>query len=163
MQTAAAVGAAVVGPLLVVAFRGFHRAGSNEMAGFLLGVPLLALGLAGLVTTGTQTVTIDPALRRITVEDTDRFGSKERLIPFGDVASVHIGFLGKPSNYVKRYYLVLRLSNGAEYSLFAPGRFYAGASERSTVEGWPRRLEGCLAAGQDAQRDLAGAVSRWSG
>jgi hypothetical protein len=39
------------------------------------------------------------------------------------------------------FYLVLKLRNGEEYPLFAPGRFFEGASDRSTVEGWRQRLE----------------------
>jgi hypothetical protein len=42
------------------------------------------------------------------------------------------------------YYLVLKLRNGEEYPLFAPGRFFQGASDRSVVEGWRRRLEDYL-------------------
>jgi hypothetical protein len=32
-------------------------------------------------------------------------------------------------------------AQGEEYPLFAPGRFYDGASDRSIVEGWKLRLE----------------------
>jgi hypothetical protein len=35
----------------------------------------------------------------------------------------------------------LKLRDGEEYPLFAPGRLYDGASDRSIVEGWKLRLE----------------------
>jgi len=54
--------------------------------------------------------------------------------------------VGKKSNFVKTYYLVLKLTNGQEYPLFAPGRFYPGADSRATVETWRRRLVGYLSA-----------------
>lgn len=129
---------------LAVGFRDFHGTGGNAPAGFLLGVLLLVIGVAGFLVIGKQTVVVDPAMRRITVEDSDLFGTKKRSIPFSDVVGVGIGYLGKRSNYVTWYYLAPRLRDGKEYALFSPGRFYKGASDRSTVEGW-RRLERCLA------------------
>jgi hypothetical protein len=44
--------------------------GSNAMAGFLLGVLLLFIGVAGFLLSGKQTVVVDPKSRRITIEDT---------------------------------------------------------------------------------------------
>jgi hypothetical protein len=60
------------------------------------------------------------------------------------VTGVSIGSLGKKSNFVQTYYLVLKLANGQEYPLFAPGRFYPGASDRATVESWRERLQGYM-------------------
>ncbi len=54
---------------------------------------------------------------------------------------VRIGYLVKKSNFANFYSLVLELRNGKEYPLFAPGRFFPGASNCSTVEGWPVRLK----------------------
>jgi hypothetical protein len=55
-----------------------------------------------------------------------------------------LGYLGKRSNFVTWYYLVLKLRSGEEYPLFSPGRFFKGGSDRSTVAGWRQRLEGYL-------------------
>jgi hypothetical protein len=144
-QTALAVVCAVVGLALAIGFRDFHGSGGNALAGFLLGVLLLVIAVAGLLVTGKQTVVVDPAMRRITVEDVNLLGAKERSIPFGDVVGVGVGFLGKRSNYVTWYYLALRLRDGKKYALFSPGRFFKGASDRSTVESWKQRLERYLA------------------
>jgi hypothetical protein len=57
------------------------------------------------------------------------------------VGEISVGYLGKKSNNVQWYYLVLKLRGGETYSLFAPGRFHEGGSDRSVVEGWRRRLE----------------------
>ena len=117
------------------------------LAGFLLGVLLLVIGAAGLLVSGTQTVIVDPALRRIVVEDKTVFsGRKRREIAFGEVTGISIGYLGKKSNFVQTYYLVLKLTNGQEYSLFAPGRFYQGTNSRATVETWRQRLQEYLSA-----------------
>jgi hypothetical protein len=125
---------------------GFHSQLSSPgmtdgKAGFLLGVLLLVIGIAGFLGQGRQTVVVDPAVQRIIVEDRTWFGTKRRSIGFQEIVEIGIGFLGKRSNYVTMYYLVLKLRNGEEYSLFAPGRFYEGASDRSVVEGWRKRLE----------------------
>lgn len=144
-QLAIAIGATVVGLLIMYGARGFHTGGQNVLAGFLLGVMLLLIGLAAAVVSGPQTVTVDPRIRRIEVDDSYLVGTRKRSIAFSEVRDVSIGFLGKSSNYARTYYLVLHLVDGREYPL-APGRFYEGASDRSVVEGWRQRLEEYLSA-----------------
>lgn len=143
-QLALAVGASVVGASLAFGFRGFRADGENALAGFLLGLLLLVIGVSGILASGRQTVTVDPKSRRVTVDDRYLFGSRSRVIAFQDIGDISIGYLGKASNYVQHYYLVLHLANGTEYSLFAPGRFFEGSSSRSTVEGWRERLQDCI-------------------
>ena len=131
----------MVGLVLVIGFRNFSVSGTNAMAGFLLGVLLLLIGVAGFLVGGRQTVVVDPKARRITIEDSNRFRPKKRSIPFSDIVGISIGYLGKRSNFVTWYYLVLTLRNGEEYPLFSPGRFFAGGSDKSIVAGWKQRLE----------------------
>ena len=104
-----------------------------------MGLLLLLTGVGGFLVSGKQTVIVDPKTRLITIEDSNRFHTKRRSIPFSKVVGISIGYLGKGSNYVTWYYLVLKLRNGKDYQLFAPGPFFAGASDRGTVEGWRRR------------------------
>ena len=140
-QMAALVACVVVGFVLVVGFRDFRGFGTNAMAGFLLGLLLLLIGVAGFMVSGKQTVVVDPKARRITIEDSNRFRTKKRSISFSEIVGISLGYLGKRSNYVTWYYLVLKLRSGEEYPLFAPGRFFEGGSDRSVVEGWRLRLE----------------------
>lgn len=140
-QLALAAGCALVGALLLIGFRDFSSAGTNALAGFLLGALLLLAGVAAFLASGRQTVIVDPRARRIVVEDSGRFGGRQRTIAFGDIEGISIGYLGKASNFVQWYYLALKLRSGENYPLFAPGRFYEGASDRATVAGWQQRLE----------------------
>ena len=140
-QVVLSVACVVAGLVLMIGFRDFAGSGTNAMAGFLLGVLLLFIGVAAFLASGKQTVVVDPGARCITIEDSNRFRSKTRLIPFSDIVGVGIGYLGKRSNFVTWYYLVLRLRNGEEYPLFAPGRFFAGGSDQSVVASWRQRLE----------------------
>ena len=117
-QTMLSAACALAGLVLVIGFRNFNGFNSNATAGFFLGMLLL---------------------------DANRFGTKKRLIPFSNIVEVGIGYLGKKSNYVTWYYLVLKLRDGKEYPLFSPGRFFEGGSDRSVVAGWKRRLEGYVA------------------
>ncbi len=145
-QLAVSVGCALAGSVLAAGFRDFGSLRSNSGAGFLLGLLLLGIGVWGLFAAGKQTVTIDGGTRLITVDDVRLIGgAKQRIIPFGDVLDVTLGFLGKRSNLVKNYYLVLRLRSGESYALFAPGRYFEGSSDRTVVEGWRDRLLGYLA------------------
>lgn len=144
-QLALALLATVLGLILVIGFRHFGAAGfSNSLAGFLLGVLLLVVGLAALLTQGRQTVVIDPRGRSIVIEDETPFGNKTRVIRFDEIADTGIGYLGKTSSFVNFYYIVLRLRNGRKYSLFPPGRFYDGWSDRPAMEARRQRLERML-------------------
>ncbi len=141
-QMVIAIVSVAVGTALSIGFRGFAGSGTgNGRAGFLLGLLLLLIGLAGLLTLARQTVVVDPMTRIITIENKGIFGAKRRQISFADVTRISIGFLGKKSNFVTSYYLVLKLKDGTDYSLFSRGQFYTGASDRPTVEGWRQRLE----------------------
>ncbi len=148
IQMVLSVGCTAVGLVLAI---GFYAPGrpvtANTQAGFLLGLLLLVIGVMGLLVQGKQTVVIDPATRRITVEDKTLLGSKRRVIKFQEIGEIHVGYLGKTSNFVRNYYLSLRLKSGEDYPLFAPGRFYKGTSNRSVVEGWKDRLQKHIATG----------------
>ena len=139
-QTALAIGCTIVGALILYGARGFQTLNSNAGAGFLLG-----LGIAAFLVSGRQSVIIDPTKRTIRIDDEGRLGRKSHTLRFDDIADIGIGYLGKKSNYVTWYYLNLKLKNGKEYPLFAPGRFYEGGSDRSVVEGWRDRLRGYIA------------------
>lgn len=141
-QTALAIVCVLIGVVLAIGFRHFSGPGmTNSLAGFLLGLLLLFIGIWGLLVSGKQTIVIDPKTRCITVEDITRFRTKKRSIPFSDIVDISIGYLGKRSNYVSFYYLVLKLRSGEEYPLFGAGRFYEGGSDRAVVESWRQRLE----------------------
>jgi hypothetical protein len=147
-QLLTAAGCVIVGLALVAGFRNFGSWGSNEGAGFMLGILLLLIGVAGVVTAGSQTVTVDPRSRRILVRESSRLTTKEKVILFADIEDIRIGYLGKKSTGVTFYYLDLKLRSGGTYPLFAAGRFYRGGSDRATVEGWRQRLQMYLVAGQ---------------
>lgn len=144
-QLAVGIGAAVVGGALAWATCDFATRGGDVFAGFLLGLLLLVLGAASVLMSGPQTVIVDPRKRLIQVTDVHPGGRKLTTIPFQHVAQISIGYLGKRSAFMNTYYLVLHLTDGREYPLFAPGRFYQGASDRGVVEGWRERLQSYLA------------------
>jgi hypothetical protein len=112
MQRVVAIGSTAVGLLLMVALRGFQSGDGNALAGFLLGVLLLVVGIAGVVISEAQTVTVDPRARQIEVVDSSLLGGRTRTIPFRQIDRVGIGYLGKGSNRVQTYYLVLHLGDG---------------------------------------------------
>ena len=87
-------------------------------------------------------------LERLNYSENTRNGYRRiyrRVIDFADIAEVRLGYLGKSSNLVNFYFLQLWLADGSDYPLFAPGRFYAGTSNRATVDAWRTRLIGMLA------------------
>ncbi|MCX7192348.1 MAG: hypothetical protein NTY60_01760 [Proteobacteria bacterium] len=144
-QTALALACIAAGIILAMGFRHFDASGmTNSLAGFLLGMMLLLIGISAFLAGGKQTIVVDPKSRRIVVEDTNRFGVKKRFILFGDIVDTGIGYFGKRSNDVNFYYIVLKLRSGEKYPLFAPGRFYEGGSDRQVMENRRQRLEECI-------------------
>ena len=143
-QTALAIGAVVVGLVLMFGFR--HFQGNGDM---LAGLPSrrAPAGHRRRRPGGRRHADRDgrPRVRRIVVDDRTLLGAKTREIAFAEIRDISIGYQGKKSNFVQTYYLVLKLTSGSDYPLFAPGRFYAGASSRSTVEGWRQRLQQYMA------------------
>jgi hypothetical protein len=132
----------VVGGILAIGFRHFHGPGmTNALAGFLLGLLLLGIGIAAVLLAGQQTTVVDPHTRTIFIKETSLLKTTQRTIPFDEIVEIAIGYLGKRSNGVTFYYLILKLRTGKEYPLFAAGYFYDGGSDRSVVEGWRQRLE----------------------
>jgi hypothetical protein len=83
-QTMLSVACAVVGLVLAIGFRNFSGFGTNVMAGFFLGVLLLLIGVVGFLVSGKQTVVIDPKARHISIEESNRFGTKKRIILFNE-------------------------------------------------------------------------------
>jgi hypothetical protein len=141
-QLALAIVCVLIGLILTIACRNFSDPGiTNSLAVFLLGLLLLIIGIYGLLVSGKQTIVIDPKTRCITIEDTNRLRTKKRSIPFNDIVDIKIGYLGKRSNFVEFYYLVLKLRSGEKYPLFSAGRFYEGGSNRAVVESWQQRLK----------------------
>lgn len=141
-QLALGLAAIAVGAVLMAGFRHFDASDlTSSLAGFLLGAFLLFLGFLLLLTRGKQTVVVDPAKRRIVIEDATLFGIRQRVIGFHDIVRTGIGYLGKKSSFVNFYSINLHLRSGKVYSLFPPGRFYEGGSDRQVMETRRQQLE----------------------
>ena len=131
----------LVGMILTVGFRNFDGSGlTNSLAGFLLGLLLLLVGIAALVIGGKRTVTVEPEARRILIEDVNRFGQKSRLISFDEVERVYVGSLGNREGGSISYDVLLKLKIGENVSLFRPACFN-GTWSRSVMEDRCRRLQ----------------------
>jgi hypothetical protein len=134
----------LVGTILTVGFRNFDGSGlTNSLAGFLLGLLLLLVGIVALVIGGKRTVTVDPEARRILIEDVNRFGQKSRLISFDEVERVYVGSLGNREGGSISYDVLLKLKIGENVSLFRPA-YFDGIWSRSVMEDRCRCLEGYI-------------------
>jgi hypothetical protein len=115
---------AIVGFILIVKFYSsvdFNDIGSAP--GFMLGIFIFVLGMYLLIMDSNQEIIIDPGERLIKINNTNRFHTKNKTIAFDEIADIKIGYLGKKTNFIENYYLVLILKNDKECSLFGPG-FY---------------------------------------
>jgi len=131
----------LVGLILAIGFRNFDSSGlTNSLAGFLLGLLLLLVGMTALVMGGKRTVTVDPQAHRILIEDANRFGQKNRMISFDDVERVYVGSLGNREGGSISYDVVVKLKRGENVSLFRPA-YFEGTWNRSVMENRCRRLE----------------------
>jgi hypothetical protein len=131
----------VVGLMLAFGFRDFDTSAfTNSLAGFLLGVLLLVIGIPGVFMIAKQEITVDPKARRILIEDTSRFRKKSRAISFHEIAEVDVSSLGNRSEGSVSYYVTLKLRSGESYPLFFPA-YYDGRWDRSVAESRRRRIE----------------------
>jgi hypothetical protein len=127
---------------VLIMYFSYHYAGPNDdnaWAGLMLGVLLTLVGLYAFIDGRKQIITVDPNYRQIIVVTIGRFRTKKRIFLFDEIEDIAIGYIGKKSNFVHFYYLVLKLKDGKEGSLFSPGYFDNGTN-REIVEGWRNRL-----------------------
>lgn len=116
----------------------------TSTSAFLLGLLILILGLVALVMNGEQVITVDPKRRMVLIETTSRFGKKQRLIPFRDIADVSLGEIGDIEGGSISYFVQLNLKNGKDVGLFVG--FYGGNWSRGEMESRRQRLIGYLGA-----------------
>ena len=134
----------VVGLILVYGFRNFDASGfTNSLAGFLLGVLLVVIGVPAVLMTGKQTTTVDPKNRQILIVDESRFGTKKKIIPFDEIVDLHVSSLGRRSEGSVSYYVTLNLTTGKNLPLFFPA-YYDGRWDRSVAESRCNRLQAYL-------------------
>jgi len=130
-----------IGLVLMYLARDCSHAGTNVLAGFLLGCMLFGLGVLGLLIGETRTVELDERRKRIVLAVTRRIGgSRQVIIPFGEIRSLGIGMQGKASSGSRFYDLVVTLKNGKEVYLFG-GCVFEGRMSREWVEGLKRQFE----------------------
>ena len=141
-QTLLAIVIIVLGFILAFGFR-HYAVSSNALAGFLLGLLLLVVGMLALITGGKETITIDPTRRTILIKQENLFGGKNKLIHFREIAEAQISEFGRRSNYTVTYYITLRLTTGENYPLFYPA-YYDGRWNYSVAEKRLRSLESYL-------------------
>lgn len=135
----------IVGLILAIGFRNYDdSAFTNSLAGFLLGILLILIGIPGLITLGTETITIDTNTRCILIENVNRFRKKNKLIYFMEIAEVFVGCQGKRSSGTMSYYVCLRLNTGEVYNLFYPS-YYDGRWDKSVAESRCNRIQEYIA------------------
>jgi hypothetical protein len=131
----------VVGSLLMWLARDFSQAGSNVMAGFLLGCMLFGLGVLALIIGESRTVQLDEQQKRIVLEVRRRIGPSKRIeLPFSDIRELGIGVQGKPSSGTRYYDLIVRMRSGKEIYLFG-GCVFEGRMSRQWIDDLRARFE----------------------
>ena len=135
---------AMLGLALAYACRGFDRSGfSTTLAGFLLGLLFLGLGIAGVVTGAAgarRVIVVDPVQKNIRIQDSSRFGTKTRLVAFRQIQGAYLHELGDNEGGCASYDVVLRLRGGATLPLFG-GALFDGRWNKGLMENRMRQLQ----------------------
>ena len=105
---------------LILIFFASNSDSDNGCTGFFLGVLLFVLGLIGALFVSKQIVSIDSDARLILIEEKGLLVTRRHQIDFDEIADVLIGYIGKKTNMVEFYYLILKLKNGQEIPVFKP-------------------------------------------
>jgi hypothetical protein len=142
-QLAASVAAVVVGAALAIGFRQFEGPElTGSLAGFLLGLLLLAIGLGALLFAGKQIITVDTKTRRILIEKINHFGRSAKTIRFDEIVDAYVGELGDREGGRISYHVVVKLRTGKEVALFKG--FFDGSHNKPAMEARCQRLLQCL-------------------
>ena len=141
----ALMGAGVaVGAVLAFGFRGAALAGeTNALAGAGLGLLVLALSIVCLVRGDRRSICVDPAARRIFIEDVSRFGRRRQSIHFRQIVEVHLRAAGDQEGGSISYDVELELEGGKSVSLFGRA-YFDGRYDRSAMEAHRIRLAASL-------------------
>jgi len=135
-----------IGMLLMWLARDFSQAGTNVMAGFLLGSMLFGLGVLALLVGESRTIELDEQRRRILLDVSRRIGGNKRIeIPFSDVRELCIGLQGKASSGSRFYDLIVRLKSGKDIHLFG-GCVFEGRMNRQWIDDLKERFEKAISA-----------------
>ena len=130
-----------IGLILAIGFSNFDSSGmTNSLAGFLLGLLLMFIGIVALWMRGKRSIVVDPEARGIVIEDSGRLGHEKRSISFEEVGEVYVDSLGDREGGSISYDVVLKLKMGENVSLFRPA-YFEGTWDRSIMENRRRRLE----------------------
>jgi len=136
----------VIGMLLMWLSRDFSQAGSNVMAGFLLGCLLAGLGALAMLVGESRTIELDERRRMIVLDVRRRVGGNKRIeIPFSDVREFGLGLQGKASSGTRFYDLVVRLKSGKDIHLFG-GCVFEGRMNRQWIDDLKERFEKAISA-----------------
>ncbi len=136
-QTVWMLTASGLGAWLVFSMSAFGH-GWFESAGFVLGMLLVAAGVAGLYLGTTRAVVIDPRTGFISIEDTNRVGQRKRSIPFKEVVSAYLNEMVDTSGGMA-YDVMLKLKSGKTISLFG-GAAFDGTHDRAVMAERCRRI-----------------------
>ena len=144
-QTVTSVLVVATGIAFAIGFRHFDSSGlTGSLAGFLLGLLLLFVGLASLLLGGKQVITVDTKRCRIVIEGKNRFGKSTKVIRFNEIADVYVGEFGDQEGGSISYHVVIKLKTGKETPLFFA--YFEGQHEKSVAESRCQRLARCLQA-----------------
>jgi hypothetical protein len=142
-QTVTSVLAVTTGIALAIGFSHFEGPGlTGSLAGFLLGLLLLFVGLASLLFGGKQVITVDTKRCRIVIEGKNRFSESTKVIRFNEIADVYVGEFGDQEGGTISYHVVVKLKTGKEIRLFFA--FFDGQHDKSVAESRCQRLAQCL-------------------
>ena len=143
-----------LGFALAFACRGFDRSGfSTTLAGFLLGLLFLGLGIAGIVTGAAgakRVIVIDPLKKIIRIDNINRFGTRTRTVAFRQIEGTYLHELGDNEGGSASYDVVLRLRGGTTLPLFE-GALFEGRWNKSLMENRMQKLQRYVGASDAGQ------------
>lgn len=135
----------ILGIVLMVGFRNFDITEFSEsLSGFILGTLLFVIAVLNIITELDQTITIDPALRQIIIENKKHFMGNlkktTKIIPFDDIERQSVTELGSRNEGSPIYYITLYLKDDQTYPLFFPA-YFEGRWSKTAVEEKQQYLE----------------------
>lgn len=136
----------LAGATLVYLGHDYGAIGSNRFYGFLLGLFIVGLGIAGLLVGERRRITVDEQKREVRLDICRQLISPKTIrIPFASIARIYLARNGSASEGSVYYDIALERTHSSDVCLMG-GCVFEGRMDRCRMDALRNQLKGIIGA-----------------